>query len=117
MGFGQGQGTQQLQGVTHQETVGEAQTGGCGASGPADGVRVGAGVLIDRGLQTGGVGAGEIELVDLGVDEHLPRRHVDLAQQILDLRPLLRGTAHEDGVVEWIGYDAGAPCNPALSHA
>jgi hypothetical protein len=67
---------------------------------------IAAATTLQVGHHAAGETAGQRDFIDLGFDQHLARRHVQLAQQFQDLLVLLRGGLDEQGVVERVRHHA-----------
>src|SRR6185369_15129585 len=84
------------------------QAGGGGSETGKERVRLS--LTGTRGLEGGGDAGGESpgqrDRINLGFDQHLPGRDVDLLEQFLDLLPFLRRPLDQDRVIELVRYDA-----------
>src|SRR5260370_3762817 len=61
---------------------------------------------VERRGNAAGEGAAQVDRINLGFNQHLPWRDVDLLEQLFDLFPFLRRSLHQDGVIELVGNDA-----------
>src|SRR5271157_789211 len=64
-------------------------------------------LLLQVRTDAGRERAAQVHLVNLGVDENLAGRHVELPQQGVDLLVLLWRALNQQSVIERIGYDVG----------